>query len=101
MPKSTYDDIVRKTVPEPDSSFRPSPDQVQQAKEGFRALDSDEQALEARVRSVVGATGASVEVSRDRVTLRGSVDQATANSLPDQVRAIEGVGSVDDQLVVK
>lgn len=100
MPKTTYDEITRKTVPEPDSSFRPSPEQVKQAKEGFRALDADEQALEARVRSVVGS-GVSVEVTRDGVTLRGSVDQATANGLADRVRAIDGVGSVDDQLVVK
>jgi osmotically-inducible protein OsmY len=101
MPKTTYDDIVRKTVPEPDSSFRPSPEQIQQAKDGFRALDADEQALEARVRSALaGASGVTVEVARDRVTLRGSVDQATANQLADRVRAIEGVSSVDDQLVI-
>lgn len=54
MPK-TYDEIVRKTVPEPDSSFRPSPEQVRQAYEGFRALDADEQALKDRVEAALGA----------------------------------------------
>ena len=39
MAKKTYDEIVRTTVPEPDGSWRPSPEQVKQAHEGFRALE--------------------------------------------------------------
>ena len=100
MPKS-YDDIVRKTVPEPDTSFRPSPEQVKQAYEGFRALDADEQALQNRVQAAIAGRGdIQVEVERDRVTLRGRVrDAADLTRLPELVRGIEGVGSVDDQLV--
>lgn len=100
MPKS-YDDIVRKTVPEPDSSWRPSAEQVKQAYEGFRALDPDEQALQARVQSAIAGKGdIQVEVERDRVTLRGRVrDPQDLTRLPELVRGIDGVGSVDDQLV--
>jgi len=102
MPNKTYDEIVRKTVPEPDSSFRPSPEQVRQAYEGFRALDADEQALKARVEAVlVGHPGVEVEVERDRVILRGKVESSEEmNHVPDLVRAVEGVGVVEDQLVI-
>jgi hypothetical protein len=100
MPK-TYDEIVRKTVPEPDSSFRPSPEQVKQAYEGFRALDADEQALQQRVQSAIAGRGdITVEVERNRVTLRGRVrDAEDLTRIPELVRDIDGVGAVDDQLV--
>ena len=96
----TYDDITRKTVPNPDSSFRPSPEQVRQAHEGFRALDADEQALTERARTAVAAiaSGVTVEVTRGRITLRGKVkDAETMNRVGDAVREL---GEVDDQLVV-
>ena len=100
MPKS-YDEITRKTVPDPIGSWRPSPEQVKQAQEGFRALDADEQALQARVQAALAGHGdITVEIERDRVTLRGHVrDPQDLTRIPDLVRGIEGVGSVDDQLV--
>jgi hypothetical protein len=100
MPKS-YDDITRKTVPDPIGSWRPSEEQVKQAYEGFRALDAEEQALQARVQSAIAGKGEiTVEIERDRVTLRGRVSDAKdLTRIPDLVRGIEGVGSVDDQLV--
>ena len=100
MPKS-YDDITRKTVPEPDGSWRPSAEQVKQAYEGFRALDADEQALQARVQAALAGKGdIAIEIERDRVTLRGRVhDPKDLTRIPDLVRGIDGVGSVDDQLV--
>ena len=97
----TYDEITRKTVPNPDTSFRPSPEQVKQAHEGFRALDSDEQALLARVRGALGGAAVEVEITHGDVTLRGTVDAATANRLPDLVRGLDGVDSVIDQLVIR
>ena len=101
MPK-TYDEIVRKTVPEPDSSFRPSPEQVKQAYEGFRALDVDEPALKARIEAVlVGHPGVEVEVDHERVILHGRVESAEElDRVPDLVRAVEGVGVVEDKLVI-
>jgi hypothetical protein len=99
MPKS-YDEITRKTVPEPDSSWRPSPEQVKQAREGFRAMDPDEQQLQARVRVAVGP-GVDVEVDGDRVTLRGQVADAEAlRRIPELARGVDGVAQIDDQLVV-
>ena len=101
MPK-TYDEIVRKTVTEPDSSFRPSPEQVRQAYEGFRELDADEQALKDRVEAALRAhPNVEVEVQRDRVILRGKVSgPEEMRQVPELVRGIEGVGAVDDQLVI-
>ncbi|HEY1549981.1 MAG TPA: BON domain-containing protein [Kofleriaceae bacterium] len=96
----TYDDITRKTVPNPDSSFRPSPEQIQQAKDGFRALDADEQALTERARSAIApiASGITVEVTRDRITLSGTVkDAETLAKISDAVRDL---GTIDDQLVI-
>ncbi len=103
---TTYDEIVRKTVPEPDSSWRPSPEQVKEAYEGHRALDADEEALMARVRTARSGGGIDpdsidVEVERDTVTLRGQVASTDElNRAPDLVRAVPGAREVVDQLVV-
>lgn len=105
-PPRTYDEIVRRTVPEPDSSFRPSPEQVRDAFEGFRALDADEQALFDRIDSALVESGhdlqdVTVEVERDRVTLRGSVrDHIALARVLDLVRGVPGVGEVVDRLVI-
>jgi len=102
----TYDDIVRETVPDPDSSWRPSPDQVKQAAEGFRALDKDEQDLHDRVRDALVGDGIdtsqiAIEVTRDHVTLRGSV---TSGNRLDQIETavahLDGVGELVNWLVI-
>ncbi|MEO6772109.1 MAG: BON domain-containing protein [Kofleriaceae bacterium] len=99
MPK-TYDEITRKTVLEPDGSWRPSPEQVQQARRGFRAMDAGEQELHVRVRAAVGE-GVDIEVDGDRVTLRGQVaDTDALRRVTARARAVDGVAQVDDQLVV-
>ena len=95
----TYDDITRKTVPDPDGSMRPSPEQVKAAYEGFRAMDADEQALAARVRAALSGHDVQIEVERDQVTVSGTVDAAAARAIPDKVRGVDGVGSVVDRLV--
>lgn len=105
-PPRTYDEIVRATVPEPDSSWRPSPEQEKRAREGYRALTPDEQRLCDRVHDALLAAGINtqplqIEVDRDRVILRGQVrDRHTLDRIPDLVREVEGVGSVVDQLVI-
>jgi osmotically-inducible protein OsmY len=105
VPKS-YDEIVRATVPEPDSSWRPTPGQERQAHEGFRAMDSEETQLHHRV---VGALSAAsidtsaiqIEIDRDRVTLRGQVrDRETLTRIAQVVGEVDGVSAVVDQLVI-
>ena len=102
----TYDDITRRTVAEPDSSFRPTKDQERQAFEGYRALDDDEKALHARVLDALRNSGAnwqgiSIEIDHDRVSVRGAVDEERdLTRIPELIRKVEGVGEVIDRLVV-
>jgi hypothetical protein len=101
---NSYDDIVRKTVVDPDSSARPTRGQEQQAREGFRAVDDDEAALQERVQQALaraGASGVTVEVARERVTLRGRVaDASDLRRIEDAVAAVPGVDTVHNQIVV-
>ncbi|HUS32677.1 MAG TPA: BON domain-containing protein [Kofleriaceae bacterium] len=102
----TYDDITRRTVPDLDSSTRPSKDQERQAFEGYRAMDEHETALHARVmdalrNSGVNWQGVTVEVERDRVSVRGNVDEDhDLRRIPEIIRGVDGVASVEDRLVV-
>ena len=108
VPQS-YDEIVRRTVPDPDSSQRPTARQEQLAREGFRAMDAHEQALCERVvdaledalRSSNESWGFEIEIDRETVTLRGSVRTPAAITLiEDTVRDVAGVVHVDNRLVV-
>jgi osmotically-inducible protein OsmY len=104
-PKS-YEQIVRQTVVDPDSSARPTLEQEQAGREGFRALDADERVLEQRVQAAVASSGAdtsavTVEIARDRVTLRGSVpDVGMLRPLEDAVARVLGVDTIHNQVVV-
>jgi osmotically-inducible protein OsmY len=103
---SSYDDIVRRTVVDPDSSVRPTRDQEKAAREGFRALDPDEQVLQDRVQQALGtlgaeASGVTAEVSRELVTLRGQVGNAAVlRKLEDAVAYVTGVDTIHNQVVV-
>lgn len=103
---SSYDDIVRRTVVEPDSSTRPTRQQEQAARNGFRALDPDEQVLYDRVRQALATLGAAAsrvtaEVSRELVTLRGQVDDAAMlRRIEDAVAYVTGVETIHNQVVV-
>ena len=105
-PPKSYDEITRATVPEPDSSWRPSKEQEQVAYEGFRAMDDEEQQLHRRVLSALSSAGIDpsriqIEVDRDRVTLRGQVrDDATLTRVSQVVGEVDGVRAVLDQLVI-
>lgn len=102
----TYDEITRATVPDPDSSARPSKDQERDAFEGYRALDADETALHARVMDALRSSGVNwqniaIEVDGRRVAVRGTVDDDEAlGRIPDLIRNVDGVDSVDDRLVI-
>lgn len=105
-PKS-YEDIVRKTVVDPDSSTRPTVDQQRDAHQGgYRALDADEQVLHDRVSGALSSAGVdvadvSVEVRRELVTLRGRVrDAAALRALEDAVARVSGVDTVHNQVVI-
>jgi osmotically-inducible protein OsmY len=102
----SYDEITRATVPEPDSSWRPSEEQEKRAKEGFRALDVDEQKLSEAVHDALLEAGMDsstlhIEVDRDRVILRGQVrDRESMMKIPAIVGQVDGVRAVVDQLVI-
>jgi len=104
--RNSYEDIVRKTVVEPDSSARPTEPQEQAAREGFRALDVDERALQEQVEralmtSGVDISGVTVEVSRERVTLRGRVVEARSlQVLEDAAARVAGVDTIHNLVVV-
>ncbi len=104
-PAQSYDDIVRQTVPELDSSFRATPAQEKAAYEGARALDADEQRLHDRVVAALTgaseATGVTAEIDRDRVTLRGRVaDPDALSQIENRVRDVDGVSVVANYLVI-
>ena len=93
IPPKSYDEITRNTVPEPDSSYRPSKDQERAAIEGQRILSMEESKLHARVTEALHSSGLAVaavtaEIDDTRVTLRG------------QVSDVAGVGDVVDLVVV-
>ena len=105
----SYDEIVRRTVPEPDSSFRPDERQIAEADAEFREqrlsaqMTDQERALYGRVANVVFTTGDEVgfEVERGMVILHGSVrDPHSLQVIEDRVRAIDGVEDVVNRLVV-
>ena len=106
-PARSYDEIVRQTVPELDSSFRPTLGQEKAAYEGTRILDEDEQQLYARVVdsllgiSDIDPSGVHVEIDRDRVTLRGRVHGSGVLDLIERrVQGVNGVGVVTNLLVI-
>jgi osmotically-inducible protein OsmY len=108
VPQS-YDEIVRRTVPDPDTSERPTAQQEQLAREGFRAMDDDERALRARVVDALEDLLAScnvdcnfdVEVDRKTVILGGQVPNvAMLDSIEDAVNKLDGVDHVVNRLVV-
>lgn len=103
---NNYDDIVRRTVVEPDSSVRPSRAQEQAGREGYRALDDDETALRDRVLRALAESGANlarvtVEVARQVVSLRGQVGSpAMLRTLEDTVARIPGVETIHNEVVI-
>lgn len=100
----TYDEIVARTVPDPDSSFRPTPEQLRDTAEG-RTLATDDELLSDRIIAALraaGFPGIYIEVERGRATLRGPVsDIDTLNRLEDIVRGLAGVAGVDNRMHVE
>ena len=103
---NSYEEIVRQTVVDPDSSVRPTIEQEQAGREGFRALDADERALQERVLAALASSGIdifglTVEATRSLVTLRGRVaDAAMLRTLEDAVARVPGIDTIHNQVVV-
>jgi osmotically-inducible protein OsmY len=95
----TYDDIIARTVPDPDSSIRPT---AQQRREAYAYVQPPrDEALAAKVGEAlreIGAEHLSFEVDGDRVILRGAVsDIHTWRRIDAAVRAIDGVEEIDNR----
>ena len=99
-------EITRKTVPEPDWSWRPSDAEEVAAFECFRVLDRDEQELFTRVTSALSGRGSDgmdviADVEHDCVILRGQVrDSHVIVVLLEMVSRVDGVRVIVDHLVV-
>ena len=98
-PPRTYDEIVARTVPDPDSSFRPTPRQREEAL--THVEPPRDVALAAKVDEAlreVGAEHLAFEVDGLRVILRGAVpDLRTWHRIDAAVRAIEGAEEIDNR----
>ncbi len=110
-PPLSYEEIVRRTVPEPDGSFKPSPEQVAEAgvesrpKRMHAQMTDDERALHGRIaQALVGAEHfgeIGFELEGRRVILLGSVAHLGAIEQIEQRVAALGVEGVDNRLVVR
>ena len=104
-PPPSYDEITRKTVPDPDGGMRPSKQQVTDAYDGSHGKDQEEQALRTAVQSAIGAhaggSGVTLDLRDDQVELRGQVkSMADLDEVEALVRDVPGVRSVTNKLVV-
>jgi osmotically-inducible protein OsmY len=103
-PPKSYDEIIRRTVPDPEGSWRPNDEQV---RVGYRALDDAEQELHDRVRDALitmdaDTTRIAIEVERDRVTLRGTLPHDhDLHRIESVITRVEGVGELVDWLVIE
>lgn len=103
----SYDEIVRRTVPEPDGSWRPSPSQERAARAGEHHLDELERALQARVSEALleapldAIEALDVEIHGDHVILHGRVRALRLiTDLERRIRMVEGVAAIENRLVV-
>ena len=101
-PPRSYDEIVRRTVPNPDSSWRPSREQEAYAKE--HALSPEIQGLCGDIHDALLAAGIDTgllecHVDAEHVVLRGSArDRKASDEIVKIVERVPGVTSVINQL---
>jgi hypothetical protein len=100
----SYDEIVRRTVLDPDGAYRPSPEQVRRAYRG--ALTSYEEGMfelvhDALLEAGVDNSQLQIVVEHDWVVLRGAVRNAReAAHIADVVERIPGIRGITDLIVV-
>jgi osmotically-inducible protein OsmY len=91
-PARTYDDILRRTVPEPDTGFRIPP--AERHVRDAIVLGRVEEALRS-----IGHGDTGIEVVEGRAILRGSTrDLATCMLIEKAVAAVPGVEEVTNHL---
>ncbi|HTL37184.1 MAG TPA: BON domain-containing protein [Kofleriaceae bacterium] len=100
----SYDEIVRRTVPNPDSSWRPTSEEERRSLEGWLSPRVEEQVLRDDIHDVlilagIDATALRIDVDRSRVVVRGEVrDRPFADRIIGLIEKVPGVTSVVDQL---
>lgn len=113
---TSYDDILRATVPNPDSSFRPSREEEEMSRHRFGAptehrphiASREELDLLRRVRVALAAdntielSDVEVDVDGSQIILLGTVPgPATRVRIEDIVASVHGVELVDNQLGIR
>jgi hypothetical protein len=111
---TSYDEILRRTVASPDTSFRPSREEEQLARHRFgestehrpHPPTARERELLTRVCDVISADASFdssdviIDVDGDEIVLIGTVaGPATAIRIEELAAAVRGVRCVDNQLV--
>jgi hypothetical protein len=116
QPPASYDEIQRRTVPEPDLGFKPTREEEALSRHRFgeptehrrRPLTIAERELLERVRAALEAdgslelSGVELDVDFRQVVLLGTVPgPATKVRIEELVATVDGVDAVDSQLVVQ
>lgn len=100
-PPRTYDEITARTVPDPDSSFRPTHGEQRDALS--RVEPPRDEVLSGRVADALrelGASGISFDIEGERVIVRGAVaDIGTWNRIEAGLRAA-GIENLDNRMHV-
>jgi len=105
-PPKTYDEIARRTVPEPDGGWRPTPEQVQRTREGMIDHSPEETELLGRVRDALTAahidlSHVQLEIDHEQVIVRGEVKRmGEMVEIENVIAAVPGVETVVDLLVI-
>ena len=103
-PPQTYEEIVDRTVPAPDSSFPPTPEQRGEIHHPLYGTREDD-ALAARISEALDRDGEdeiAFEVEGGCVILRGPVSSIEMlNRIERAVEQVEGVESIDNRMHVE
>lgn len=100
----SYDEIVRRTVLDPDGAYRPSPEQVRRAYRG--ALTSYEESIfelvhDALLEAGIDVGALQIGVEHDWVVVRGAVrSPREAAHIAEVVEQVPGVRGVTDLIAV-
>ena len=112
---ASYEEIVRRTVPDPVLAFKPSLEEEQRSRHRFGAatehrihpLTEAERITLARVEEALGADpeldldGVEVDIDGRELVLRGTVPgRATWVRIAEVAGVVEGVDRIDNQLVI-